>query len=926
MADVTVTIDGTTITVPAGTNIVDAARSAHVSIPVFCYHPRMKPVGMCRMCLVATGGPKIDPATRQPVLDGHGKPVIAMNPKLVAGCTTPVTDGMVVVTASEQVKFAQKGVIEFLLTSHPLDCPICDKGGECPLQDLTMGWGPTTSRFDYGDKSHFDKPVPLGDLIYLDRERCILCGRCVRYQDELADDPVLGFDSRGHHWHIISKSDPPFNSKFSGNTTDICPVGALTTAEFRFRARAWELSPKPSICTHCPVGCNIMLDMRHNALMRVMPRENAAVNDIWLCNKGRFGQRFFGSKDRLTTPLVRRGKNLEPATWDEAISVVAEKFAAIHSKQGGAALAGLAGDRLANEDFYLFQKLFRETLGSPHLDHSIGAPGEPADDDIGVELGVGVGTNLHELGIGTAVLVLGADPEEEAPLYMLRLRSIAERGGKLVVANVRPTKLDRSATQHLRYSPGSEVQLVRALQKAVFDQVGTQRAALRFTGIEELRTELRALDLAKAAEACGVSVAALQSVAKTLIDANNGIIVYGADALAAGAPLTHALGSLAVLAGKVGRANSGLIALLPGGNTRGALDMGVRADRGPGYATLPQRGLAARELWGALTEGKVRGLYVAGLDPVSEHLASRAALERLDFLVVQDLFLTATAQIADVVLPAAAFAERDGTYTNAERRVQRARQATAAPGLAWPDWQIVSRVGQALSAAALIPVITAAPVKAARTVAKGGTARSNEAVAAPATTAAATWDYLSVSEVANEIAARVPSYAGITYTALTATGRNGTWGRQVHEDHAYEGTRYENIEGVGIVYPAPCEQPRTSFSLAPLAAKGAKGSEAYGLLLLTQRLLYDADPLLRESRLLRQVPEAFVAIGRKEAAKHGIVAGQRVRIESAAGALELPVRVVVDLPEGCLLIPQRLPNASLATLQTGPRTFVKICK
>jgi NADH dehydrogenase/NADH:ubiquinone oxidoreductase 75 kD subunit (chain G) len=446
MADVTLTIDGVQVTVPAGTNIVDAARQAGIAIPVFCYHPRLKPVGMCRMCLVQVGTPKVDPATRQPVLDANGQPVIAMMSKLQTACTTPVSPGMVVKTTTEEVRFAQRGILEFLLTSHPLDCPVCDKGGECPLQNLTMGWGPAVSRFDYNDKVHFEKPVKLGDLIYLDRERCILCGRCVRFQDEIADDPVLGFDNRGRNWMIISKSDPPFNSKFSGNTTDICPVGALTSSDFRFKARVWELQSKPVVCTLCPVGCNLTLDMRHDRLMRVMPCENAAVNDIWICDKGRYGHRFIEAPDRLTTPLVRRNGKLVPVSWDEALEVVADQLTLIRARHGGQALAGLAGPQLSNEDLYLFQKLLRE-LGSENIDTGIGGPAALPPDEIGGWLAPGPNTDLSKLGSGTVVLVIGADPEEEAPLYMLRLRGIAQRGGKLVVAGLRPTKLERSATQ-----------------------------------------------------------------------------------------------------------------------------------------------------------------------------------------------------------------------------------------------------------------------------------------------------------------------------------------------------------------------------------------------------------------------------------------------------------------------------------------------
>jgi NADH-quinone oxidoreductase subunit G len=730
MADVTITVDGVTIKVPAGTNVVDAARMAQVAIPVFCYHPRMKPVGMCRMCLVQIGTPKLDPATRQPLLDEAGKPIIAMMPKLQTGCTTPVSEGMVINTRSPEVTFAQRGVLEFLLTSHPLDCPVCDKGGECPLQNLTMEWGPAISRFDYTDKVHFEKPVPLGDLILLDRERCILCSRCVRFQDELADDPVLGFDHRGRNWMIISRSDPPFASKFSGNTTDICPVGALTSSDFRFRARVWELNPIPAVCTLCPVGCNMTLDMRHERLMRVMPRENAAVNDIWLCDKGRYGHRFFEHESRLVAPLIRRGEKLIEASWDEALSLVAEKLEATRRARGGAAIAGLASPRLSNEDLYLFQKLFREQLESNNLDHLTGAPGEPAHDDLGALLGVGKDTNLMELGAGDAVLVLGADPEEEAPLYVLRLRSAAQRGAQLLVANLRPTKLERSATLAARYLPGGELAFIHGLLRALL--AAGARVTVKSSGLDDLKRVLNDTSGEQIAERAGVAAETIAAAARALGEARRLVIIYGAEARGAGPAVVEALGALLALSGKAGQPHSGLIALLSGGNSRGALDMGVRPDARPGYAPLARPGLGARDLWPALRDGQVRAVWIAGLDPAASLPAARAALAEAEFLVVQDLFLTPTAQLAHVVLPAASVAEREGTYTNAERRVQRSRQARAPVGHSRPDWQIFAEVGQALSA------------RAGQQAPRG---------------ADAAWDYLTAADVAAEIAERVPGYA-----------------------------------------------------------------------------------------------------------------------------------------------------------------------
>ncbi|MFQ5578674.1 MAG: 2Fe-2S iron-sulfur cluster-binding protein, partial [Anaerolineae bacterium] len=292
---VTLTIDGVEVSVPKGTLIVEAAKKVGNQIPVFCYHAKLKPVGMCRMCLVTVGTPVINRATGQPERDDDGQPVLRFFPAPQTACTTPVSPGMVVISQSENSLADRTAVLEFLLTSHPLDCPVCDKGGECPLQDLTYAHGPGKSRFPLEAKHHGPKKFPLGDLIVLDTERCILCARCVRFQDELAGDPVLAIENRGRDARIVSYSSPPFDSHYSGNTADICPVGALTTRDFRFGARAWELTNVPGLCNHCGVGCNTVLATRDGRIKRIMPRQNEGVNEIWLCDKGRFGHHFNGS-------------------------------------------------------------------------------------------------------------------------------------------------------------------------------------------------------------------------------------------------------------------------------------------------------------------------------------------------------------------------------------------------------------------------------------------------------------------------------------------------------------------------------------------------------------------------------------------------------------------------------------------------------
>ncbi|HEY1011399.1 MAG TPA: NADH-quinone oxidoreductase subunit NuoG [Herpetosiphonaceae bacterium] len=910
--DVTLTIDGQTVTVPKGTVVVEAARKIQNLIPVFCYHPKMAPVGMCRMCLVKIGTPKIDRATNQPELGADGKPVIAMMPRLQTACTTPVSEGMVVVTADEEVKHAQNGVLEALLTSHPLDCPVCDKGGECPLQNLTMGWGPSKTRFDYQDKVHFEKPIPLGELIYLDRERCILCARCVRFQDEIAGDPVLGFDHRGRNWQIISMSDPPFDSKFSGNTTDICPVGALTSADFRFKARVWELEPIPTVCNHCPVGCNMTFDMRSNEIKRVMPRENNEVNEIWLCDRGRFGHHFVGSGERLTTPLLRRNGRLEPATWEQALEYVAQNLDGIRSSAGGKAIGGLAGPALANEDLFAFQRFFRETLGSNNIDHRPGTALDLPLDTVGSQFGLTKGTNLLELGKGTVVLVFGADPEEEAPVHLLRIRGIVNRGGTLITANGRPTKLDQDAKHKLPYRYGSEAALLAALLKPLYDSAPAEgkRAALR--GFADLRGQLQNAGPANAAESSGAPAEAIAAVSEAIAGAQNLVIVYGRDALSAGPNVTGALANLLLLARKAGERGSGLLALVPGANSRGALDLGVRPDRGPGYANLSQPGMDARQMLAAAQSGKLKALYVAGLDPAGDDPATVAALKKVDLLVVQELFLTETAKLADVVLPALSVAEREGTFTNAERRVQRFRQARRAAASLRPDWQIIQSIARQLTADTVLAATASAGDKSRKQVRRVEEQSRKQTV----------WNYASPAEILMDIQGSVAAYRGVTYAALQ--GPAGQWGRQENENYYFDGTSYENTGGVGVQLPAAAETGALPIQPFKLEIAGRAGAER-PFILAPAAFLYDDSALLQASDLLEnRRAKAVAALHPADADALGVKTGDSVTVTSGRGSVTLAVNRTKLASQGAVVVPLGVKGAALSQIVEGHGTAVSV--
>jgi NADH-quinone oxidoreductase subunit G len=622
-------IDGRSVCVPDGMNIVDAAKTVGISIPVFCHHPKLKPVGMCRVCLVDVGRPQIDRTTGAPVLNEDGSVKVAFGPKLETACTTPVSEGMVVWGATEKVMAARKEIIEFLLTSHPLDCPVCDKGGECPLQNQTMEFDSEDSRFLLEDKSHAKKHYPLGELISLDRERCIQCARCIRFEDQVAGDPVIGFYNRGRKLEIVTYSEPGFDSIFSGNTTDICPVGALTTNDFRFSARAWELKHEPSICNQCAVGCNITYDVRREAksngrmvVKRVMPRQNEEVNEIWICDKGRFTHSYAEAPERLTQPLVRKNDELVPVSWEEALQTASEKLQA-----AGKSVYSLVSGRLSLEDLYTVKTL------STHVEGKISLYTDMGGGDWVTRVGISPGSDLSKLEKGSTILVFGSDLHEEAPIWWLRVKQAAERGVTLVNASARKTRLNQYATYNLTYAYGGEENALREL----------------FESSSE--------------------------AAKAICGATDLVVFMGSDGM--GQAQTSAMAGLIaeglVKTSHFGKPNNGLVPVWQSANDQGAYELGI----------LPDETLADNI-------SDAMALYVAGADPATEHPSLREAMQKTGCIIVQDFFLTESAKMADIVLPSQTIMERDGTMVSGERRVQKFGAAVPAPNNTKADYEITS--------------------------------------------------------------------------------------------------------------------------------------------------------------------------------------------------------------------------------------------
>ncbi|MDR5694441.1 MAG: NADH-quinone oxidoreductase subunit NuoG [Armatimonadota bacterium] len=675
MTEVTLTIDGKIVTVPKGTTVYLAARKAGIEIPIFCYHDRMPPLGACRMCLVQ----------------------VEKMPRLQTACTLEAQEGMVVHTETPEVRQAREGILEFLLINHPLDCPICDKGGECPLQDFTFRYGPGRSRF-VEQKRDFPKPIPLSPVLMLDRERCILCWRCVRFCEIISgDDALEGFD-RGFLSQIQSVPEKVRTSKFIGNTIMICPVGALTSRTYRFRARPWDNRTVPSVCMHCGLGCSIELDVRSNEVVRVRPRENPDLNDIWLCDLGWFGYEFVNHPDRLTAPLIRKDSTFVEASWEEALDLIAERLREVRDPRK---VGVLGSSQLTSEEGYLLQKFFRKVVGTNNIDYRLDAT--PWGASLRVPWGMEVA--VREVEEADAILLVGSDITEEYPILWLRMKKAVDRGASLILLGPKEPEVARFAHVRLLTRMGQEGSVLTAIVGLCRAHQGSSGAGERTTSIEEV------------ARLSGVDPDAIITAARILSGAKRPLLFIGRMTLdgPGGLVAMHALEQL----------RSSLevpLNILRGrGNARGAAIAGLLPDHLPGPSPLqarearetverlwggkipPSRGYTALEMLEACRRGEVEVLYVACADPATEVFSRRMweeARAGVQFLVVTSLFLTETASQADVVLPALSFAEKEGTVVNLEGLVQHISPARRGPGTARSEGEILVelalRLGQVL--------------------------------------------------------------------------------------------------------------------------------------------------------------------------------------------------------------------------------------
>jgi NADH-quinone oxidoreductase subunit G len=635
MADqkqVTFTLNGQPVVTPAGTLVLEAAKKQGVEVPSFCYYPGLSLQAACRMCLVE----------------------VEKMPKLQTACTLVATEGMVVKSDTEQVHKARKDMIEFLLSNHPLDCPVCDKGGECELQDMTFRYGLDHSRFTE-EKLHYPEEK-WSPLVYYDAPRCIMCFRCVRVCDEGMDVKALGVGARGVHSVIIPNEPGQLACEECGMCIDICPVGALTSGTYRYQTRPWEMQYVPNPCTHCSNGCKTTLSVRNSEILRANNRDSSGVNGEFLCGKGRFGFDFTNHAERVRQPLVRRNGKLEPASWEDALEEVARRLKQVRDQHGANAIGVIGSNHTTNEENYLLNRFARATLGTNNIDHHRTADYAGLAAALGPDAKSALAT-MSDVYTAPAVLLIGNDVTQQNPLVAWQIRTgVRHHKTRLYVINGVESNIHRQATHRVKTAKGGERAAVRWLthSEGTFDAPTTE-ALLQLKAALEAEKDV--------------------------------VILFGAEIQG------PSLRDLVSFAARIG-GQTKIMALGDYSNSRGAADMGVLPDRLPGYASLHDSGERARfgKIWGAeipsapgmaarammdaALAGKLKTLYVVGANPVKTFsVAVPDKLGRLELLVVHDMFLTETAQRADVVFPAASSYEKDGTLTNTAGEVQMTHRA-----------------------------------------------------------------------------------------------------------------------------------------------------------------------------------------------------------------------------------------------------------
>ena len=865
MVELSVKINGKELMGQAGQSILELALANGIEIPNLCHDARLSPSGSCRLCLVE--------------VEGQKGPVCA--------CTLQIQPGMVVQTETEEVRAIRKTVLELLFYEHRGCCTTCDENGNCKLQKYAYEYQLSDDVFELPAGEERRENYTTGnEALEYDPGKCIRCGRCIRICEEVQADSALTFKARAASVEVTTAFDMPLNDstcELCGQCISSCPTGALYERAAKGRGQCKDLLRTRTTCPYCGVGCQIDLNVkpRTDEIVRVTSEVGCLPNNGNLCVKGRFGMDFVGSDKRLTEPLIKRNGKFEKATWEETIKFVAERLKQIRSEFGADSIAGLSSAKCTNEENYVFQKFIRACIGTNNVDHCARLCHASTVAGLARAFGSGAMTNsIDELKTAGCIFVIGSNTTEAHPVIGLYIKeAVTKNGAELIVADPRRIDLARFARLHIAQKPGTDVALINAMMNVIINEQLHDKAFIRerTEDFEKLESVLKDFTVEKAQAITTIPADKIRAAARIYAKAETASIIYsmGITQHTTGTDNVLSLANLAMLTGNVGAESTGVNPLRGQNNVQGACDLGALPNVYPGYQSVEdsqiqakfesawgkklsgRKGLTIVEMMHAIEEGKIKALYIMGENPALSDPnlnRTRKALEEVDFLVVQDIFLSETAEYADVVLPSVCFAEKDGTFTNTERRVQRVRKAVEPPGQARNDWEIICEV---------------------------------------ATKMGYEMSYEGAEEIMDEIATVCGIYGGISFERIDSVGLQWPC-----PDKEHPGTRF--------LHEGTFKRGKGKFHGVAFRPADELPDKDYPFVLTTGRQLYQfhTGTMTRKSAVINQVsPTGYVEIHPDDAARLDVSSGQNVEVITRRGKITTEARVTSGIEKGWLFIP-----------------------